>query len=250
MKHRRDYAARARSWAAALLIAALTLASGCMYPNELRKQNTANPSEYIPVVQNAVDQFHAKTGVLPIKNSEEDTPIYEKYPIDFKKLQQRGLMSSPPLNSFEAGGIFIYVLVDAETKPEVKLLELSTLQSVGDVQNWVDGYKKNNGGRLPKGNEIAPYFYYVDFQKLGKKPPQVKSVYNRQSFINYIVHESGTVAIDYAPDIMSSVNTKGGPGQLKPDQDLRELLVQDSFFVPGKSFAYKWENNQPTPYIK
>lgn len=250
MKLYRIKAEHKKSLAAALLLAVLMLASGCMYPNELRKQNTANPSEFIPVVQNAVDQFHAKTGVLPIKNSEEDTPIYEKYPIDFKKLQERGLMSSPPLNSFEAGGIFMYVLVNPETKPEVKLLELSTLQSVGDVQSWVNDYKKKNGNQLPKGNGITDYFYYIDFAKLGKKPPQVKSVYNRQSFINYIVHESGTVAIDYAPDIMTAINAKGGSDKLKPDQDLRELLVQDSFFVPGKSFAYKWENNQPTPYIK
>jgi hypothetical protein len=250
MERNRKRTGHLKIWAAALLIAAMALVSGCMYPNELRKQNTANPSEFIPVVQNAVDQFHAKTGVLPIKNSELDTPIYEKYPIDFKKLQEHGLMSSPPLNSFEAGGVFIYVLINAETKPEVKLLELSTIQSVGDVQAWVDDYKKKNGGRLPKGNEIAPYFYYVDFEKLGKKSPQVKSVYNRQSFINYIVHESGTVAIDYAPDLMAAINAQGGPAKLKPGQDLRELLPANSFFVPAKSFAYKWENNQPTPYMK
>ncbi|KIL41590.1 hypothetical protein SD70_06620 [Gordoniibacillus kamchatkensis] len=232
------------------MLALLTvLAAGCMYPNELRKQNTANPAEFIPVVQGAVDRFHAKTGVLPIKNSEEDTPIYEKYMIDFKKLQEHGLISTPPVNSFESGGLFLYVLVHPETKPEVKLLELSTYQSAGDVQNWVNDYKKKNGGQLPKGEQIAPYFYYVDFGKLGKKPPQVKSVYNRNSFINYIVHESGQVAIDYAPDLMLYIKAKGGEGALKPDEDLRELLVQDSLFVPGKSFPYRWENGQPIPYL-
>jgi hypothetical protein len=241
---------RSKPFLAAAALALLALfASGCMYPNELRKQNTANPAEFIPVVQGAVDQYHAKTGVLPIKNSEEDTPIYEKYVIDFKKLQDRGLLSAPPVNSFESGGLFIYVLVHPETKPEVKLLELSTFQSAGDVQQWVNDYKQKNGGRLPKGEQIAPYFYYVDFAKLGKKQPQVKSVYNRNSFVNYIVHESGQVAIDYAPDLMLYVKAKGGPDKLKPDEDMRELLVQDSFFVPGKSFPYKWQNGQPTPYL-
>jgi hypothetical protein len=234
--------------AAALLL--LLLVSGCMYPNELRKQNTANPAEFIPVVQGAIDQFHTKTGVLPIKNSEEDTPIYEKYPIDFKKLQEYGYLSTPPLNSFESGGTFIYVLVHPETKPEVKLLELTAHQSVGDVQSWVDDYKRNNNGQVPAGAEVAPYFYYVDFAKLGKKPPQVKSVYNRQTFINYIVHVSGQVAIDYAPDIMTYVQSKGLADKLQPNQDLRELLVQDSLFVPAHSFPYKWQNGQPLPYMQ
>jgi hypothetical protein len=221
-----------------------------MYPNELRKENQVNPAEYLTVVQNAIDQYRTKTGVLPIKNSEEDTPIYEKYRIDFKKLQERGLISSPPPNSFESGGVFEYVLVNPETKPEVKLMDLTSYQSAGEVQKWVDDYKSKHSGELPKGDAIAEYFYYIDFNKLGKKPPQVRSVYNRQSFFNFIVHESGTVAIDYAPDIMNIVKTKHVQGQLKPDQDLRALLVQDSFFVPGRSFPYYWKNEQPLPAME
>ncbi|MFC0214867.1 hypothetical protein ACFFK0_20885 [Paenibacillus chartarius] len=246
IRKRSDNAGRRAAGVIALLLFLLT---GCMYPADQRKQNTANPAEYITVAQNAVEQYHTKTGVLPIKNSEETTPLYEKYRIDFKKLQDRGLLSSPPLNSFEAGGPFIYVLVGVETKPQVKLLELTSHQSVGDVQSWVDDYKRKNGGQLPKGGEIAPYMYYVDFAKLGKKAPQVKSVYNRQSFINYIVHESGTVAIDYAPDIMLYVKAKGGADKLPANMDLRELLVSESFFVPGHSFPYKWSGDQPVPYM-
>ncbi len=41
--------------------------SGCMYPNELRKENQLASGEYVLVVQNAIDQYKAKTGVLPIK---------------------------------------------------------------------------------------------------------------------------------------------------------------------------------------
>lgn len=53
-------------WVGIFLSLALLL-SGCAYPKELRKENQINPAEFITVVQQAVDLFHEKTGVLPIK---------------------------------------------------------------------------------------------------------------------------------------------------------------------------------------
>lgn len=64
----------------------LVALSGCMYPKEMRKENTVAAGEYAIVVQNAVEKYRSATGVPPIKNKDEDTPLYEKkYPVDFKK---------------------------------------------------------------------------------------------------------------------------------------------------------------------
>jgi hypothetical protein len=224
------------------------LLSGCAYPNELRKENQANPGEFITVVQQAVDQFHAKTDVLPIKNSDMSTPLYEKYVIDFSKLQKSHYLSSIPMNAFESGGVFIYVLVNVETKPEVKLIDLAAYQSAVDVQKKVEEYQSKHSGEFPYGEKISPGFYYVDFKKLGMKEPVVKSAYNRQNFVNYLIHEgSGRIAIDYGQDLMKLIQTKSLQGSLKPAQDLRELLVASSYFIPARSFAYHWSGGQPIP---
>jgi hypothetical protein len=79
--------------AAFLLLSAVLLAllSGCLYPEQRRSENRAAVAESVLVVQNAIEQYKQKTGVLPIKNSEPDTPIYEKYVIDMKRLTQGSL---------------------------------------------------------------------------------------------------------------------------------------------------------------
>lgn len=42
--------------------------------------------DQILAVQTAVDTFKKDNGgILPIKTKEAETPIYQKYPIDFKK---------------------------------------------------------------------------------------------------------------------------------------------------------------------
>ncbi|WP_312029513.1 hypothetical protein [Paenibacillus sedimenti] len=232
-------------------ICLVLLLSGCAYPKELRKENQINPAEFITLVQQAVDQFHEKNGVLPIKNSDMNTPLYEKYVIDFGKLQKMHLLSSIPANAFESGGIFMYVLVNVETKPQVKLMDLSAYQSVEDVQKKVDDYKVKHNGDLPAGIAINDSFEYVDFSKLGMKSPEIKSDFNRQDFLTYMVHKnSGKVAIDYGMDIMKMVQSGSLESTLKPDQDLRDLLVAKSHFVPIRSFTYYWKNNQPMPQDK
>lgn len=233
-----------------LILSLVLLLSGCAYPKELRKENQINPAEFITVVQQAVDLFHEKSGVLPIKNSDMTTPLYEKYVIDFAKLKKSNYLSTVPANAFESGGIFIYVLVDAETKPTVKLMDLSAYQSVEDVQKKINDYKASHDGKLPAGIAINEAFEYVDFNNLGMKAPEIKSVYNRQNLVTYLVNkQTGEVAIDYAMDIMKFIQDQGLAGSLKPDQDLREILVNKSYFVPIRSFEYRWQNNQPLPQV-
>lgn len=238
---------RERAGLAGLLLMMLLL-SGCLYPNELRKENQVAGNEFILLVQNAVDQYKEKTGVLPIKNSEETTPIFEKYPIEFKKLKGRYL-STIPANAFENGGTAVYVLVDVETKPTVKLMDIKSFQTAVEVQQLVDEYRRNHGGQLPKGKAVAPGFYELSFEQMDKKQREITSVYTRQLQLPFIIHESGQTAIDYAPELMRYIDKKQLQGQLQEGQDLRELLVQDSYFIPARSFPYHWKNGQPVPAV-
>ncbi|TVY11604.1 DUF3939 domain-containing protein [Paenibacillus cremeus] len=223
-----------------------TLLSGCLYPKEMRKENQIASGEYVVLVQNAIDQYKAKTGVLPIKNSEETTPIYEKYPIDFKKLKGPYL-STVPANAFENGGTATYVLVDAETKPTVKMMDIPSFQQTVDLQKAVDDYKAKTG-QLPKGQAIAQGFSTIDYAKLSRKPDEVQSMYSREIKLPFMLHDSGVVAIDYAPEIMRLIDKKQLQSKLDPKQDLRQLLVQESFYVPARSFPYFWHNGQPVPF--
>ncbi|MCR8634454.1 hypothetical protein [Paenibacillus radicis (ex Xue et al. 2023)] len=230
-----------------LLLLCCSFLTGCMYPKEMRKENQAATGEFVVVVQNAVDQFHAKTGVLPIKNSTESTPIFEKYPIDFKKLKERAFISNVPVNAFENGGTAIYVLVDPETKPAVKMMDLVSYQQAVEAQKLVDEFKSKNAGALPKGEVVAPSFTRIDFEKMNKKPIQVQSMYTRQVILPFIMNESGEVAIDYSEELMRLIDKKSLQNSLDAKQDLRELLVKESFYIPARSFAYRWKNGQPTP---
>lgn len=230
-------------------IAALCL-SGCLYPKERLQENQIAAKEYVLLVQNAIDQYHQATGVLPIKNSEMTTPIYEKYMVDFKKLKERGFLSAVPANAFENGGTNIYVLVDPEQKPTVKLMDLNAFQQTVQLQKLVDDYKLGQNGQLPKGAEVAPHFYEIDYNKLHVKPMQVQSVYSRQIQLPFIMHESGQVAVDYAMEIMRLIDKKAMQSTLDPNQDLRQLLVNESFYVPARSYPYRWINRTPTPSDK
>ncbi|WP_442601113.1 hypothetical protein [Paenibacillus sp. KN14-4R] len=235
-----------------LMVIIASMLTGCFYPQEKRMENQGNPTEYISVVQGGIDQYRQKTGgMLPIKNSEMDTPLYEKYKIDFKRMQDRGLISKPPTNSYEGGGNFMYVLVNVETKPEVKLVDLASYQSVIDVQRQVQTYQSKHGGALPKGEAITTGVYQLDWSKLGERDkPKLKSTYNRQQPLSYVIEESGVVSINYAFDLMTMIEKQGLQKSVQPNVDLRELLVMHSPFVPNQSLPYYWINNEPTPSVK
>ncbi|MCR8642303.1 hypothetical protein NV379_06480 [Paenibacillus sp. N1-5-1-14] len=234
-----------------LMVVIVSMLTGCLYPQEKRKERQGNPSEYISMVQGAIDHFREKTGgMLPIKNSEMDTPLYEKYKIDFKRLQERGLISNPPPNSYEGGGSFIYVLINVETKPEVKLLDLASYQSVIELQRQVQAYQKKNNGTLPLGEAIAPGIYHVNWDKMGVKKPDLKSPFNRQLEVSFMLEESGVASIYYGVELMKMIEMQSLQSGLEPNVDLRELLVKNSPFVPNQSLHYYWENNEPTPSLR
>jgi hypothetical protein len=227
-----------------VLILIPLLLSGCVYGNEIKQQNAPVTGEYISVVQGAVDQYIKRNGVPPIQNKAEDTPIYEKYLVDFTKLRNYNMISTVPTNAFENGGKAIYVLVNIETKPQVKLMDLPSYQQMLELQRQVDAFIKKNK-KLPKDEAIAEHFYRLSTDKLSLKKAQIQSPYSRQ-LLELVIHDSGRIAIDYTPELLKAMNKSGLQQSDDSKLDLRSVLVEQAFFVPAWSYPYHWKDNQPT----
>jgi len=58
-----------------------------------------------------------------------------------------------------------------------------------------------------------------------------------------LVHENGTIFGDYGIDVRKAVELS--EAEPDPSTDLRELLVQQSLFVPVKSPVYVWVDGDP-----
>lgn len=225
--------------AVCLMMAALT---GCLYPKDRLKQNQAAPKEAVRNVQAAVDDYFAQTGVLPIQNSESNVPKYEKYKVNFTTLQAKNLLSSIPPAAFENGGSYYFLIIDEETAPRVKLMDLVTLQKVNDLQSKVNSHLKQTA-KVPKGEQKYNGFYSIDYKQLNMKAPDIRSVFSGQT-LEALTNEAGVIFVDYGIDIMQLISKKEyTEDELKVD--LRELLVDATEYVPVKSPAYHFINGEP-----
>ncbi|MGD6815745.1 hypothetical protein ACQCVE_01560 [Metabacillus sp. 113a] len=231
-----------KSAAAGLLFTFLFL-SGCLYPQAELAQNQVPYKDQLDFVQKAVDQYKEKTdGLLPIKNKDMNTPIYEKYPVDFAKLVPDFLPEAPG-TAYESGGIYQYVLINAETKPEVKLIDLRMAEEIRDLRIRISAYIQSN--RYPPYKEVLEDgVFTLDYQKLGlKEPPAVTSPYSENQ-LPLLIGSKGEIFADYRIDLHKALKETNK----KPDQneDIRALLVEDSVFVPAFSKPYTVnEKNEP-----
>ncbi|MDQ0337665.1 hypothetical protein J2S00_000435 [Caldalkalibacillus uzonensis] len=221
----------------------VVLLSGCMYPYEHKVKQAPPHPQQMEAVQQSVNQFRAETGVLPIYTTEADTPIYHKYVIDFGQLIPR-YMSEPPVHSYEGGGHYRYVLINVETEPEVKLIDLRLSQKVADLQRRVNYYLSRNP-YLPIDQMLEGGYFTLDYKKLGlKSPPTVESPYSQQS-LPLIVDQRGQVGIDYRIDLYQALENRDDVHQLQEGEDIRFVLTDISPFVPAHSFPYTLEDGEP-----
>jgi len=222
------------------LVLIVMLLSGCMYPKEELAQNQIPYKDQIQAVQTAVDDFKKDNGgILPIKTREADTPIYQKYPIEFKKIAPQ-YMAEPPGNAFESGGIFQYVLVDVETNPTVKLLDLRMTETIRDIKLRI----KSNGFP-PYKKQISKNVFSLDYKQLGyEKPPYVVSPFTNQN-LSLVITGDAEVYVDYRPDLYQAL--KKTDLVLKPGEDIRSILVKDSMFVPAYSLPYTIDVKRKEP---
>lgn len=223
-----------------LLLGTLT---GCLYPQERLSENRIPYKDQIQIVQSAVDQFQqAEGGILPIQTKDSSTPIYQKYVIDFNKLSPH-FISEPPASAFESGGIFQYVLVDVETNPTVKLIDLTAVDPIRELKLRIKFYKEKNG-YPPFKDTLEKGYYELDYQKLGygENPPYVKSPYSEKN-LSLFIDTQGEIFIDYRPDLYEALgkfvhNYQNG-------DDIRDLLVEHYDFVPTYSVPYTVKDNEP-----
>ncbi|MBA4536073.1 hypothetical protein H1Z61_02690 [Bacillus aquiflavi] len=222
------------------LFLVMMLLTGCLYPEEELAENQTPYKEQVQAVQAAINQFQeANEGVLPIKTTEGDTPLYQKYLIDFKRLVPQYL-SEPPGNSYENGGVFQYVIINPETDVQVKIFDLRIAEKIREIKLLIKAY-----GNPPFKEKIAQNVYSLNFDKLGyKEEPTVTSPYTNQS-LSFVVTESGEIYVDYRNDLLQALQEKDH--SFKPGDDIRSILVEDSMFVPAYSLPYTIDESSKEP---
>lgn len=222
-----------------LFMIIVSLLSGCLYPQEKRVENQVPYETQILSVQTAVEAFQKdKGGILPIKTKENDTSIYIKYVIDFQKLVPAYLPDYPG-NAYENGGPFQYVLIDVETEPKVKLLDLRITEEIRELR-----LRLHTQGYPPFKEQVANNVYTLDYSRLGyEEEPYVVSPYTNHH-LPLLITGSGEVQVDYSSDLYLTLQEKNHSYQ--PGDDIRPILTDDSFFVPAYSLPYTIdEKNEP-----
>lgn len=220
----------------------LILLTGCLYPDEERRQNQAPYEEQLEAAQRAVVQYQENTGVLPIKTRDAETPIFRKYPINFSQLIP-AYLQSPPGNSFESGGAYQYVLINPEEDPEVKLIDLRTVRVIQDLERKIYQYRSQNEYTPVKevvGNELLK----LDFDELGyQEEPLIESPFHPSHKLSILYTTDGRVVVDYSLDLKHYVDEYSwGNGQEK--DDLHWLLIEHSPFVPVYSLPQTIEDGE------
>ncbi|WP_181348218.1 hypothetical protein [Thalassobacillus sp. CUG 92003] len=223
-----------------LLLMALT---GCLYPNDQLAKNKVPNQQQLETVQNAVEQYQEQTSnYLPIKTKPQDTPIFQKYLLDFSALKQQGLISEAPGTAFENGGHYQYVLINVEENPTVKVLDLRTSETIRSINTKIDVYKRENG-YPPFGKEVASGIYELKYEKLGyDNPLTVESPYSQKN-LPVLINDRQELVIDYRKDIYQFM--EGNDHTYEKGDDLRYLLTDHSPFVPGYSPPYTIEDGEP-----
>lgn len=221
------------------LIVLTCILTGCMYPDELKTESQIPGQDQLDSVQKAIDTYQADTGVLPIKNSEEDTDLFIKYKIDFEKLVPKYL-SQAPANAYEKGGLFQYVIWDAENKPTVRLIDLRTPDTLRDVNSrmMIHSYPTF-------GPSISDNIYEINYKMLGfSQPLTVKSPYTTND-LPLILATNGIVYVDYSADIQQLIENDSI--QVQAGQDIRTVIANEFPVLPAYSLPYILnENNEVT----
>jgi hypothetical protein len=215
--------------------------TGCLYPKGERFENQLVLEQNVSSVQDAVDAFREKKGTLPIHTTDPDTPPYQKYVVDFSQL--RSYLPHIPANSFEEGGTHMYVIMNAEEDPTVKLFDLQASQMIGELKMIMSFYWQEFG-EYPLGNHIEDRYYTFDFKKVNSEEMKYKSPYSGNYLPFIIDKKTGWIGIDYSID-MGRIAQEKGLTEWDERTDLRIIFIENSYFVPAYSFPYYFRDGEP-----
>lgn len=226
-----------------LMMLTTVILSGCLYPEDRLAKNQVPNNVQLQSMQAAIDEYIKQNPMrLPIKTRDEDTPIFRKYPIDFSILKEARVVSEAPGNSYERGGVYQYVIIHPEKDPEVKVIDLRTINELRKVSVRIMAYRSENR-YPPYGKKIANDVYTIDYDKIGlKDQAYVKSPYSGNN-LPIVMGVNGDVYIDYRPDLYEALNKY--EHDYKPGDDIRFLLAEHSAIVPAQSMPYTIKDGEP-----
>ncbi|MEG6533339.1 LptM family lipoprotein [Caldifermentibacillus hisashii] len=205
--------------------------SGCLYPEDDQAKRLPNEVE-VEAVQKAVDNYYQDTdGILPIKNKDDETDMFMKYLVDFKRIVPQYL-SEIPKNAYENGGVFQYVIMNPETNPTVKIFDLRIAEKIREVN-----YRLVSKEYPPFKEVIGKNAFSLDYKKLGfEEDPMIESPYTGKN-LPLIMSGEGELYVDYTNDLYQLWET-GKLSKVKPGEDIRIMLAEQSIFVPAYSLPY------------
>ena len=180
--------------------------TGCMYPKDELAKNKVPNEVQLQTVQEAIHQYaEDHEGRLPIVTKSSDTPIFQKYVIDFQLLKDTNYLYETPGNAFENGGVYQYVLIHPETNPMVKLIDLRNVDVVRKVNVQLHNYRSKHL-YPPFGEEVSYGVYTIDYKRLGfRQQPYVVSPYSGKN-LPLVMDAQGKIYIDYRIDLYQALN--------------------------------------------
>ncbi|MCF3941648.1 hypothetical protein [Oceanobacillus alkalisoli] len=231
-----------------LLIFSFILLAGCMYPDSERVENQVPHATQLDTVQSAVHTYQEETGgLVPIRTKPSDTPIFEKYLIDFNLLKDYSAIAEIPGNAFENGGYYQYILIDPEVEPTVKVIDLRITEAIRSVNIRMDAFRQEH--TYPAfGEKIENGIYLVDHEKLKlDSPPTVVSPYS-QEHLPIIMDVDGNLYVDYRIDLQQALNEFDH--DYEEGDDIRFLLTDNTPFAPAYSLPYTVKDGEPVLMIE
>lgn len=226
-----------------LLAFFVLILSGCLYPsNELEKNQAPNQAQ-LDMVQSALNDYQEHTnGLLPIRTKPNETPIFEKYLIDFNMMREQGSIAELPGNAYENGGYYQYAILDPENDPQVKLIDLRITEELRSINMRIDAYRDKNI-YPPYGEEIDKQVFTIDHEKIGlDNPPTIKSPYS-DTMLPVVMDTEGSIYIDYRIELNNAL--KEYKHNYKEGDDIRYILAENTPFLPVYSLPYTIKDNEP-----
>lgn len=222
-----------------LLSSIVLLLSGCMLPDDEQATGQIPYADQLETMQKAVDAYQKNSGgLLPIKTRDLETDLYIKYPIEFNKIVP-AYTEKIPSNAYETGGIYQYVLVDVETNPTVKLVDLRAAERIRELN-----LRKNINNSVPFNDPVGEHVYAVDYKKMGFKEPLVVPSPYSETNLPVVIGGDGKFYIDYSIDL-NKVLQEQKP-DVKEGEDIRFILADNFPVLPAYSLPYTVnEKNEP-----
>ncbi|QKY71613.1 hypothetical protein [Lentibacillus sp. CBA3610] len=225
------------------LLLMISLLSGCLYPDSERSENQEPNEHQVEEVQTAVDQYQKQTnGLLPIRTKSSDTPIFQKYLVDFQLLKEQNIMTEIPGTAYQNGGIYQYTIINPEDDPSVKVIDLRISDAIREVAVKLNIYRNENL-YPPFGEEIADGVFLVDHEELGlESRPYVVSPYSQEN-LPIVMDTEGNLYVDYRIDLTRALEEY--EHDLEEGQDIRYLLAENTPFAPAYSLPYTIQDGEP-----